>query len=434
MDRQSSGLNRFTDRLTKRIDSRLTKSPSTSTSLSSIPKKQSIRQRLKQSLGLGKTKDSSQHKVLSQAPVALHLTHDYQPQDNPTHQKLPEEHRTSWQRTKDEVELLREQKTRTFKGPVPKRLPSDGPDSLAELRRDLNAALLTPIEADVWFNLSKTGRAAYFKPIQVHRPDPTAPINEYILVHASDVGHLQRIQDITRRMPEEEKHRLLKTMHAQVSAAHIYTLRQVLFRPALRITASVMGTGVESQTFAGPQMRRPSSLELIQVGRTGVRDSWMARHSTRDAPRGGRGFQKRPFMVGENEADQLQDSPSSLRGGGGDDDDGEGLRRVKWNRGERLFLGVLGCTLQEKPLANGERVPKALWWLAGGPTRRGKKAPTVGELRQRGGFEVKRIKESRSPEQEMSEAIGSFPSAAGAKPDQAEDATNPENERNGPEV
>lgn len=44
------------------------------------------------------------------------------------------------------------------------------------------------------------------------------------------------------------------------------------------------------------------------------------------------------------------------------------------------------------PLADEERVPRALWWLSGGRVSLKKKAPTAGELRARRKAEVENRK------------------------------------------
>ncbi|CAK4031156.1 Hypothetical predicted protein [Lecanosticta acicola] len=81
--------------------------------------------------------------------------------------------------------------------------------------------------------------------------------------------------------------------------------------------------------------------------------------------------------------------PSCLRGGA-DEEGGESpeLNNKKGKgkekaRSTRSIFGDFFRGRKPKPLADDERFPKGLWWLAGGNTRKGRRMPTGKELRER---------------------------------------------------
>lgn len=309
--------------------------------------------------------------------TSLQQTSDHQSQALTDHHKLPEEHRDAWQITKDS----RKQGQHQPSGPVPSRNPNH---TLVRVNHKPNIQndlyFLTAQEREVWDALQRTGRVAHYK--GVVRSMSKAPLTNVMLVHQDDVEPLQRIQTVSRRMADEDRHKLATTVETLIDRKQRYTLQLLLFEPDLRITSSSIGTGVESPQHIKPsariKWRRPSSHDILAAGLTGIRDSWIqGRHDEVPnatgkiyAPLPGAA---RPFTIAE-EREGFEDNETvarlhGLRGGGGDDaDDHIGLSTLPGGRSAKAF-GKLALGCRPARLTDEERVPRALWWLAGGKYR-----------------------------------------------------------------
>lgn len=342
------------------------------------------------------------------ARVANHMTHDWEPENNPTHRKLPEEHSDSWRATRylnSATVMIPDYSS----DPINRR-DALGDNSLDSFKKDLDRVFLSPLEQEVFHYLSQVGRVAHYKGLL--RAHKGVPLKEAILVHQNDIEPLQKIQIVARKMSDVEKENMLRNLATLLPPKPIYTLKLLLADPDLRITASSVNTGVESPEFTHtPPTRilhkpaRPTSMALLTAGRTGVLDHWARRDSSGYAARPERDpvrlatemhsagparfFSSRPFTVEEvseeeeeEEEERDQWSPG-LRGGAEESEDSRFQLRLPLGRSGRAYLDYARSGDGPAPLGEDERVPKALWWLAGGRVRYGKKVPTAGELRSR---------------------------------------------------
>ncbi|KXT15545.1 hypothetical protein AC579_6541 [Pseudocercospora musae] len=249
-------------------------------------------------------------------------------------------------------------------GPIPnsKLLTPRPSTSITRNDRNLDLYFLTPLEREIHDILHRMGRVAIYKGLA--RATPHSPLLTTLLAHPTDIPPLQRIHSLTQKMEPEDRHKLATTLETLIDRKMRYVLNILLWKEdALRITDKSVGTGVESPEYVKSSgKRRPTSFEIIRAGVTGVRESWLRGH------------------------DEVGTQPR-LRGGGGDD------FKIPGSRSAKAYARLAFASKGQEKLEDEERVPRVMWWLAGGRVSFKKRAPTAGELRRRRKVEVENRKE-----------------------------------------
>lgn len=386
-------------------------------------------------------------------------TCQYQRTYNPTHRLLPEEHIAAWRKKQHEREQISKNNNnisskRQFHGPIPKR-PEIDPLTTTTIKN------LSPLELEIYHTIRPIGRCATFTPFT----SSSTRREQIMLVHPTDLPHLQHIQNLAREISPRDKTCVVKSLEGLLIPQLVAVLKILLLvRPEVRVT-SRSGEEEEGEGEGGGGggggggtgkvgLRRPASWEIFAGG---VRDSWeqvsvgggglggaveVERgrmenvaaagdlggergksqkkekkrrircwwRSSKDQPSPPpsqqqplsifKSFSQKEFMPEltlDSSASSSSSSSSSssfqnkknppfqphLRGGGGDDtstdDDNKEAKStpLPFVRSARAYLGRSSC------LNDAERVPRTLFWLAGGRVSPRMKAPTAGELRRR---------------------------------------------------
>lgn len=271
-----------------------------------------------------------------------------------------------------------------------------------------------------------------------------------MLVHPTDLPHLQHIQNLAREISPRDKSCVVKSLEGLLIPQLVAVLKILLLtRPEVRVT-SRSGEGEEGGGGGGGGgggagkvgLRRPASWEIfaggvrdsweqVSVGGLGgveqermesvaaagdlgsergkekkrrIRDWW---RSSKDQPPPPpppqqqplsifKSFSQKEFMPEltlDSSASSSSSSSSSssfqnkknppfqphLRGGSGDASTNKEAKStpLPFVRSARAYLGRSSC------LNDAERVPRTLFWLAGGRVSPRMKAPTAGEMRRR---------------------------------------------------
>ncbi|EME87054.1 uncharacterized protein MYCFIDRAFT_194936 [Pseudocercospora fijiensis CIRAD86] len=333
-------------------------------------------------------------KVLRHINVTLPSAHE-RLEASPNDHTLSNKHPSSSQQNESQVKRIHLPRITPPSGPIPNSKVSPRPSTSSNRNRNRNLDLyfLTPLEREVHDILHRTGRVAIYKGLLCH---PTT----ILLCHPSDVPSLQKIRSMTQRMESEDRHKLATTLETLIDQKQRYILNLLLWeREGLRITSSSIGTGIESPEYVKSSVRknwrRPTSFEILGAGLTGVRESWIQKiKGEDDGEEGGRkGVEVKPFTIFEVKGHEGEEVPrlKGLRGGG---DDGNERLKIPGSRSAKAYVRLaLGSTSREEKLGDEERVPRIMWWLAGGRVSLKKKAPTAGELRRRRKAEVENRKE-----------------------------------------
>lgn len=357
------------------------------------PTPPSVLQRLAQTLGVTKRKQRDQKmqtRKISLASIDRPSRHDHISR-NPVHRQLPEEHTRAWQAAEEKrrATVERLEYPPQFDGPVPNSKKLRDPAQQKSLSRGIDEAFLTEMEEEFYSILRRVGRCAYYRPIitsgNVNRH------REILLVHRSAVEPLQKIQSTGRSMTDAEKYAMMRSLDGLLISHLLYTLQRVLFRPDLEITSS---SSISEQPQGGeqpPPIRTNKSEDFFNSSRWAVQPETGpdAAHTRLDvSPWKGlhiSSFSQRQFAHGAHDtpSDPSPDIRLRLRGGGNDEDQKKKFRLLPtFGRAGTEYV-KLAFGAQSAQLKDGERPPKALWWLAGGRTRHGKQVPTAGELRER---------------------------------------------------
>lgn len=376
-------------------------------------------------------------------------TCQYQRTYNPTHRLLPEEHIAAWRnRQQHEREQISKNNNnisskRQFHGPIPKR-PNIDPLTTSTKN-------LTPLELEIYHTIRPIGRCATFTPFTSSTSTSSTRREQIMLVHPTDLPHLQHIQNLAREISPRDKSCMVKSLEGLLIPQLVAVLRILLLvRPEVRVT-SRSGEEEEGEGGGGGTgkvgLRRPASWEIFAGG---VRDSWEQVsvvggglggvekgrmegvvaaaaagdlggekgkekkrrirdwwRSSKDQPSPSppqqqplsifKSFSQKEFMPEltlESSASSSSSSSSSsqnktnppfqphLRGGsgGGDASINKEAKSTPFPfvRSARAYLGR-----SDRCLNDAERIPRTLFWLAGGRVSPRMKAPTAGELRRR---------------------------------------------------
>lgn len=380
-------------------------------------------------------------------------TCQYQRTYNPTHRLLPEEHIAAWRkRQQHEREQISKNNNnisskRQFHGPIPKRPNIDPLTTITTTIKNLS-----PLELEIYHTIRPIGRCATFTPFT----SSSTRREQIMLVHPTDLPHLQHIQNLAREISPRDKTCVVKALEGLLIPQLVAVLKILLLvRPEVRITSRSGAEGEGEGGGGGGRggggkigLRKPASWEIFAGG---VRDSWeqvsvgggglggveqerMESTAAAAGDLGGeRGKEKKrrirdwwrsskdqpsppppqqqplsifksfsqkefmPELTLDSSASSSSSSSSSsfqnkknppfqphLRGGGGGDasstDDNHKEAKstpLPFVRSARAYLGRSSC------LNDAERVPRTLFWLAGGRVSPRMKAPTAGELRRR---------------------------------------------------
>lgn len=435
------------------------------------PQRPRLLQRLLRLIGYGSNNNKKKNKEEEQPPrpeirvmtienfQTQRHTCQYQRTYNPTHRLLPEEHIAAWRKRQHEREQISKNNNtisskRQFHGPIPKR-PNIDPLTTTTTTSTKN---LSPLELEIYHTIRPIGRCATFTPFTT---SSSTRREQIMLVHPTDLPHLQHIQNLAREISPRDKSCMVKSLEGLLIPQLVAVLKILLrTRPEVRIT-SRSGEGEEEGEGGGGGggggtgkvgLRRPASWEIFAGG---VRDSWeqvsvvgglggveqerMGSFAAASGDLGGergksqkkekkrrirgwwrsskdqpspppppqqqplsifKSFSQKEFMPEltlDSSASSSSSSSSSspnkknppfqphLRGGGGGDDasTNDNNKEAKstpfpFVRSTRVYLGRSdGC------LNDAERVPRTLFWLAGGRVSPRMKAPTAGELRRR---------------------------------------------------
>lgn len=374
-------------------------------------------------------------------------TCQYQRTYNPTHRLLPEEHIAAWRKRQHEREQITKNNNnisskRQFHGPIPKRPNIDPLTTITTTTKNLS-----PLELEIYHTIRPIGRCATFTPFTSTSSSSTRR-EQIMLVHPTDLSHLQHIQNLVREISPRDKSCMVKSLEGLLIPQLVAVLRiLLLMRPEVRVTSkSGEGEGEGEGGGGGGKvgLRRPASWEIFAGG---VRDSWeqvsvvggglggaveqgrMESFAAAAGDLGGeRGKEKKrrirdwwrsskdqpppqqqplsifksfsqkefmPELTLDSSASSSSSSSSSsfqnkkkhpfqphLRGGSGDASTDDNHKEAKstpfpFVRTARAYLGRTSC------LNDAERVPRTLFWLAGGRVSPRMEAPTAGELRRR---------------------------------------------------
>lgn len=382
--------------------------------------------------------------------VALHLSQDPQPEHNATHRLLPEEHRASLQ---PPPQVSPPKLPHELRGPVPRRHNNRDPnhrqsstDKLERFKADMALTFLSELERKILHSMRRIRRSSFFRPLL----DPTRPV---LLVHPDDIAPLQVVRSSLQSLPsEDEKLAVPRSLGPFLAAEQVYVLRLLLSHPELQLRSNTLGTGVESPEL----VRRPRSAEFFGcvMDLHYDKDPGEVRYENEGVGAEGRGRKResegvslsqvlnkrRTFEVrsevlpevvevgaraalpgdhfvdkgrGQDRGNEFQGpygrdwppshpQPSGLRGGGGGDDS---------QLPTRTTAGIFSAFFFNKPLprlSDSERVPRGLYWLAGGNIRKGTKQPTGKELRER-----------KAAEQRNRETVGLWGTARGKRAKEA---------------
>lgn len=388
--------------------------------------------------------------------VALHLSQDPQPEHNATHRLLPEEHRASLQNPLP----VPPKSPHELRGPVPRRHNTRDPnhrqsstDRLERFKADMALTFLSELERKILHSMRRIRRSSFFRPLL----DPTRPV---LLVHPDDIAPLQVVRDsIQNFSSEEEKFALPRSLGPFLAPEQSYVLKLLLSNPELQIRSNTHGTGVESPEL----VQRPRSAEFfgyvmdlhydkdpkdVRYENEGVVGKGKQRDgvSLSQVLNKRRTFEVRSevlpegmevgaketlpgeyFVGGGREQDRSREfqgpygrdwpppnpQPSGLRGGGDDDSPPP----------SRTTADIFSALFFNKPLprlSDSERVPRALYWLAGGKTRKGTNLPTGKELRER-----------QAAEQRNRDTVGFLGTVRGKRMEAAKRGESTKGERDG---
>lgn len=377
-------------------------------------------------------------------------TCQYQRTYNPTHRLLPEEHIAAWRKRQHEREQISKNNNnisskRQFHGPIPKRPEIDPLTTITTSTKNL-----TPLELEIYHTIRPIGRCATFTPVTPFTSTSSSSTRreQIMLVHPTDLPHLQHIQNLAREISPRDKSCMVKSLEGLLIPQLVAVLKILLLtRPEVRIT-SKSGEG-EGGGTGKVGLRKPASWEIFAGG---VRDSWeqvsvggglggveqggmesvvVAAAAAAGDLGGERGKEKKrrirdwwrsskdhpppppppqqqplsifksfsqkefmPELTLDSSASSSSSSSSSssqnkknppfqphLRGGsgGGDASTNKEAKSTPFPfvRSARVYLGRSSC------LNDADRVPRTLFWLAGGRVSPRMKAPTAGELRRR---------------------------------------------------
>ncbi|KAK4505563.1 hypothetical protein PRZ48_003526 [Zasmidium cellare] len=336
-----------------------------------------ISSRPKKNHANNKTASKRTWKAFHPTNVGLHLTQDPHPETNDTHRKLPEEHRAAHKEAKKMALLHQNQltsPTRELHGPVPRnRLDSHGqmsPDAIqhiGEFRLHMDLNLLAPVSRDVLHLMRRTRRSSHFRPL-------LNPSEEILLVHQDDMVVIRQIQDMVRPLPEKEKYDLAGELHQLLGAEKNYALKLLLFSPGIRVTCNARGQGLGMEEAEGPGEGKKGAVGFAE-GVAGPSSGQRA---------GGRRSEdtatQASSRINRTQTFEVKSEPRpGLRGGGGDDNSSV--------RSSSSYASFLRGSQYDR-LENCQRVPKAMWWLAGGRGSSKGKQPTAGEMRERRKVEI----------------------------------------------
>ncbi|KAF7196911.1 hypothetical protein HII31_01829 [Pseudocercospora fuligena] len=246
-------------------------------------------------------------------------------------------------------------------GPIPNsKLLSPRPSNFTTRTRPIDLYFLTTLESEVHNILHRTGRVAIYKGLL------TKPTTTTLLAHPTDIPPLQRIRSLTQKMEPEDRHKLATTLETLIDQKMRYVLNILLWEDNLRVTDKSVGTGVESPEYVKSSVkkewRRPTSFEMIRAGVTGVRESWI--QNFKGKKQEAEDAQKKPFTIFEERDEEVSEAPrlKGLRGGGAEDD-----FQIPGSRSAKAYARLaLGSTSGQEKLGDEERVPRIMWWLAGG--------------------------------------------------------------------
>ncbi|PIA99172.1 hypothetical protein CB0940_02758 [Cercospora beticola] len=375
--------------------------------MAAMPKKPSLGQRILRSIGLSKEPEYAKPDTSTTACNGVqghYLTPASQLLHNPVHRKLPEEHVTSWHKTEEARRGTPSTHSSIssqpqFKGPVPRRPQMSETERLSHT---LDTAFLSPVEGEVYRIMRTIGRCATFTPFTSAQSEDRR--QQIMLVHQSNVEPLRRIQSLADSLSDMEKHAMLHSLRDLLIPHLLNTLKVLLLTPDVHITSSShSGKGyspestIRRRTLSRPKSweffsgRMNGSLEQLEQADTFFLYDQNSHQTPIHEPKPSifKTFQQREF-VPAGTADIVPEEKVTLRLRGGDSSSG---RPLPFERSARAYIGHFVKPGPPAPLADEERVPRALWWLSGGRVSLKKKVPTAGELRARRKAEVENRKE-----------------------------------------
>lgn len=371
-----------------------------------IPPKPGLSQRLLRLFGLSKKREEPKSDIRVMTIENFQnqrQTRDYQRMFNPIHRQLPEDHVAAFRKAeKERKQAVQNEKLakRKFNGPVPRR--SKLPEA-KNLSKTLDTAFLKPFEREIYDAMHNIGRCATFTPFTSTGSEDRR--QQIMLVHPTNVAALKQVQQMLAPLTNRDKTSLVGSLEGLLIPYLISTLKVLLYQPNVQVT-STSNSGKGYSPNAPKALRKPSSWELFS-GK--INASWeqispqptvRTKQEKKDArrkksrgeevrvyePRNEEGqefeykykpsifksFEQKEFMP-ELTLDDEEDEENDrlhLRGGGGDD-------VLPFERSIRAYLG------RADRCEDGERMPRTLYWLAGGRVSLSKRAPTAGEMRGR---------------------------------------------------
>lgn len=383
------------------------------------PPKPSLTQRFLRLVGLGTEKEEPKpviHAMTIEDFQGQRQAREYQRMLNTYQRLLPEEHVAAHKTAREEhKEAVKRKKlsNRKFNGPVPRRpkLPET-----KQLSNKLDTAFLTPIQKKIYNIMHNAGRCATLTPFTSSQSEDRR--QKIMLVHPTNVVALKQVQQMVLLLTPQDQTSLVCSLEGLLNPYLMPTLKILVFQPDVHVTStSNSGKGYSPERKA---LRKPASWELFS-GK--INASWEqitpqpvvveTRQDKKDKKKrknqkGGllydqtneegqeykhkpsvfQSFEQKPFMPeltlgSDDEEDDMKKKRRRvhLRGGGGE----EG-HPLPFERSVRAYLVRGDCLTDE------ERVPRTLFWLAGGRVSPRKKAPTAGEMRSRRKAEVKNRK------------------------------------------
>lgn len=424
------------------------------------PQRPRLLQQLLRLIGYGGNNNKKKKKEVDRPEIRVMTIENFQTQRhtcqyqrtyNPTHRLLPEEHIAAWRKKQQEREQISKNNNnisskRQFHGPIPKRPEIDPLTTTTTSTKNLS-----PLELEIYHTIRPIGRCATFTPFTTSTSTSSTRREQIMLVHPTDLPHLQHIQNLAREISPRDKTCMVKSLEGLLIPQLVAVLRiLLLMRPEVRVTSKSGAEGEGEGGGGGGRggggkigLRRPASWEIFAGG---VRDSWeqvsvvgsggMERgrmegvaaaaaadlggvrgkekkrrirdwwRSSKDQPPPSppqqqptsifKSFSQKEFMPeltldssASSSSSSLSSSSSQnkkktpfqphLRGGGGDASTNKEAKSTPFPfvRSARAYLGRSSC------LNDADRVPRTLFWLAGGRVSPRMKAPTAGELRRR---------------------------------------------------